>query len=225
MIAFEEEDRPEKIGEVHKDKWFNEIENLDNKQKRDLENEVEAKFTEKENKIKNSLEIKKKITKINDDSCYFGKYYRDSDKGTSKEEDYQYFKPNFNLENKNIKLNGDFYIKLLGNFDYCIFMNDFVKEILKKYKDGKEAVFINDIKENYKCNIEFQKDEDANEDNEGDENNENKNKDLIIRLNLYRSGDKELILRFLKKYGDLDEYNEKVLDIISLAQELNKKGN
>ena len=53
MIAFEEEDRPEKIGEVHKDKWFNEIENLDNKQKRDLENEVEAKFTEKENKIKN----------------------------------------------------------------------------------------------------------------------------------------------------------------------------
>ena len=222
MIAFEEEDRPENIGEVLKDKWFNEIENLDDKQKQDLENEVEAKFTEKENKIKHSLEIKKKKTNINDDSCYFGKYYRDSDnKGASKEEDNQYFKPYFNLENKSIKLDGDFYIKLLGNFDYCAFMNDFVKEILKKYKDGKESVFINNIKENYKCNIEFQKDEDDIEDNEDDEDNENK--DLIIRLNLYRSGDKEVILRFLKKSGDLDEYNEKLLDIISLAQELNKK--
>ena len=42
-------------------------------------------------------------------------------------------------------------------------MNYFVKDILKKYKDGKEACFISDIKENHKFNIEFKKDENDNE--------------------------------------------------------------
>ena len=122
-------------------------------------------------------------------------------------------------------LNGDYYIKLLGKFDYCDFMNQFVKSILEKYK---EPCFIDNIKSNYKCNIKFQKDEEDNEDNEDNENNEDNidiKKDLIIKLHLYRSGDEELILRFLRKSGDKNEYNEKVIDFISLAKKFNKKDN
>ena len=97
-------------------------------------------------------------------------------------------------------------------------MNNFVKKIIDKYND----CFLSDIKGNYKCNIEFQKDEEDEEDNEDNKGNENEEKILIIKLNLYRSGD-ELILRFLRKFGDLHEYNEKVSDIIFLARELYKK--
>ena len=98
-------------------------------------------------------------------------------------------------------------------------MNNFVNNIIKKYSKKDENCFITNIK-NYKCNIEFQKEEDENEYEEANNNN---NEDLIIRLNLYRSGEEELILRFLRKKGDLMEYNEKVLEIISLAKELYKK--
>ena len=62
-------------------------------------------------------------------------------------------------------------------------------------------------------------------DDEDDESYENKKKDLIIKLNLYRSGEKELIQRFLRKSGDKHEYNKKVLYIISLAQKLNRNKN
>lgn len=87
-------------------------------------------------------------------------------------------------------------------------MNYFVKEIKEKYK--KEDCFINNIKENYKCNIEFKKEEEDEE-------------DLIIGINLYQFGKEELILRFLRKHGNLNEYNEKVLEIISSTKELIKK--
>ena len=42
-------------------------------------------------------------------------------------------------------------------------------------------------------------------------------------MNLYRFGKEELILRFIRKQGTLFEYNEKVLEIISLTKELDKK--
>lgn len=69
------------------------------------------------------------------------------------------------------------------------------------------------INENYRCNIEFQNDDEENEDN---------NNDLIIELHLYRSGEEELTMRFLREQGDLNEYNEKVPEIINLAKEILK---
>ena len=217
MIAYKEEDRSENIEEILNDAWFNEIRDLNNEQKEQLEKEVRGKFIEKEKTINDKLII--------DPLLFDFSEYRDSseNKGVSKRKDYKYFKPNFKLEKKNIQLNGDFYVKFLGNFDYCYFMDYFVKTIKEKYEGLKETCFIpkEKIKSNYKCNIEFQKEEDDDE----NEENENKKKDLIIKLNLYRSGDEEIILRFLRKSGDLSEYNEKVTDFISMAKELNKKTN
>ena len=217
MIAYQEDDRPKDIDEILKDKWFDEIN--DEKQK-ELEIELKKIFDDKENLIDYHLSIKP-------DLLHNYGYSSSSYKGEPiiKGKDFTYFKPNFCLENKKIVLNGDYYIKLLGKFDYCDFMNQFVKSILEKYK---EPCFIDNIKSNYKCNIKFQKDEEDNEDNEDNENNEDNidiKKDLIIKLHLYRSGDEELILRFLRKSGDKNEYNEKVIDFISLAKKFNKKDN
>ena len=72
-------------------------------------------------------------------------------------QDYTYFKPDFTLEYKKYNLHGDFYIKLLGNFNYCVFMNDFVNVIKEYYKGQKEPCFIKNIKKNYKCLLIFQK--------------------------------------------------------------------
>ena len=98
-------------------------------------------------------------------------------------------------------------------------MNYLINEIKKKYKEKNETCFITKIKENYKCNIEFSKEKKEKEDGKDNEDNN----DLIIGLNLYRSGKEELTLRFLRKQGELFDYNEKILEIISLAKELNKK--
>ena len=135
-----------------------------------------------------------------------------NNKGVSKEE-RQFFLPNIPLENLNIGLNGVFYLKIRGNFDYCAFMNNFVNVIQKKYNMGNENCFITKINENYRCDIEFQNDDEENEDN---------NNDLIIELHLYRSGEEELTMRFLREQGDLNEYNEKVPEIINLAKEILK---
>jgi hypothetical protein len=213
MIAFKEDERPENIEKILEDKWFDEIRNLNDENEKKLEEEVKAKFIEKENIIKEQYELNPYLFE------QLGYISSGDNKGVSKKEENIYFEPNFNLENKKIELNGEFYLKLLGKFDYCAFMNNFVNNIIKKYSKKDENCFITNIK-NYKCNIEFQKDEDENEDEEANNNN---NEDLIIRLNLYRSGEEELILRFLRKKGDLMEYNEKVLEIISLAKELYKK--
>ena len=129
-------------------------------------------------------------------------YSTSCNKGALIEKDYTYFKPNIILENKKMELNGDYYIKLLGKFDCCAFINYFVNSIIKKYKDSKEPCFIKPIENTYKCYIEFQKDEEDNEDNK------NELKDLKIKLELYRSGEEELILIFLRKSGDKHEYNE-----------------
>ena len=48
-------------------------------------------------------------------------------------------------------------------------MNYFLNEINNKYEEKKETCFITKIKENYKCNIEFQKEEEWND-----------NKDLLL---------------------------------------------
>ena len=206
MIAYEEEDRPNNIEEILEDNWFDEIRDLSDEKQKELEDEVKAKFIEKINIINNALEKNPHLL----DKDGYGTSSKN--KGISKGEIIQYFKSNFSLIKKDIKLNGEYYIKLLGDFKYYVFMNYFVNEIQKYYKN--ENCFITNVKENYKCNIVFQKDE--------EEDNEDNEKDLIIRLNLYRARDKELILRFLRKSGDKHEYNEKVLDIISLINEISK---
>ena len=216
MISYKEDDRPKNIEEILKDKWFDEIKNLNPQKSQEIEDEVKTKFAEKENIINDML---KENPHLFDKFGYATSSGTQHNKGGEflKEKDYTYFKPNFILENKKIELNGEFYIKFLGKFDYCYFMNYFVKEIQKKYHELKEPCFIKKVKENYKCNIEFEKDEEEDDDND---KNEDSKKDLIIRLNLYRSGDEELTLRFLRKSGDLHEYNEKVLNIISIAKEI-----
>ena len=204
MIAYEEDDRPNNIEEILDDHWFDEIRDLSPEKQKELEDKVKEKFKEKITKVDYFLKINPHLF---DEVGYASSSNRN--KNFSKEETHKYpkyFKPNFILKEKNIKLNGEYYIKLLGNFDYCEFMNKFVNEIKQKYKN--EFINIDEIKTNFKCNIEFQRDEEDNE------------KDLIIKLHLYRSGDEELTLRFLRKDGDKHEFNEKVLDFISIAKEI-----
>ena len=57
MIAYKEEDRPNNIQEILDDKWFNEINNLNDEKQKELENEIKTEFMKKEEQMKEILEI------------------------------------------------------------------------------------------------------------------------------------------------------------------------
>ena len=193
MMAYEENERPENIAKILGDIWFKDLK--DEKEK-EFEKEVKIQFNEKENKIKDELKIKPTDSKYFYDLAVLEAENTSSNKSVSKRKEYFYFKPNFNLEKKDIELDGDFYLKLLGNIDYCAYMNYLLNEIYKKYEEKKEILFITKIKKNYKCNIEFPK---KDEENENGEDNDDNNNDLIIGLNLYCSGKEELSIEIFEK--------------------------
>lgn len=102
MIAYEEADRPENIEDILNDSWFDEV------NENQLEDDVKNEFNNKENKVKEQLEINPSFFEKDD--------YKSStsNKDVSEEKEYTYFKPYFKLEKKEIEINGDFYLKLLG---------------------------------------------------------------------------------------------------------------
>ena len=195
------EDKRPTLDEIINSKWLCELNNVKIENK--IQNEMEIQF----NRIKNFID-----EKLNNNPCYLENFgVITSSKGGLKKK-YKFFKPNLKINYKDIDLEGEFYIKIFGNkFEYCDFMDYFVKEI-----EEKEKVEVSDYNDGYKCNIIFK----------GNENEE----DLIIKLKLYKTEDEEYngeyydgyLLRFLRTSGELSEYYEKVKKISSMGKEILK---
>ena len=200
MIAYEEKDRPNNIKEILEHKWFNEINCLKDEKKKEFENEVYNIFIEKEKKVRESLGNNSYDLRDND-------YYSSStDTRGLSEEFNEYFPSELVPKNKNFVLEINNYIKIKGKFNYYIFMNTLVNQIQNEYENNEnENCNIEESKKSYKCDLIFEGD---NYDN------------CIIQLKLYKSGDNEFILRFLRKAGELSEYYAKLDKIIYLVKKL-----
>ena len=232
MIAYEEEERPQSIDQILEDKWFKEIDGLNDEKQKELEDEVKKKFIEKEEKVKEFL--KPDPNKLKFLETFLSK---SENKGNSNDEiEYYYFSKNSTPKEKKIQYEIKNYIKIKGNFNYYYFMNLFVNKIKEKCKEKNEECTISNITENYKCDIIFKVeneneenkdvDEDENEDeNENEIDEEKKENKCVIQLKLYQTGCEEYLIRFLKEYGELSMYYNKVIQIISLGKQLIAKLN
>ena len=206
MISYKEEKRPN-INEILNSQWLSELENMNEEMKQQLDNDVKEIIIEAKDYIN---------YKLNSDPLYCQKFAIESTsyKGGKKKNDYKYFKPHLEIKYKDFDiedLEGEIYIKMIGNFEYWDFMEYFVKEI-----EEKEKGEVSDYNDGYKCNITFKE-------NENEE-------DLIIKLKLYKTEDEEYngeyydgyLLRFLRISGELYDYYKKVKKISSMGKEILK---
>ena len=195
MIAYNEEDRPT-LDQILRSKWLDEMNNLNKEMMKELEEETKREIIEKSQLL------------IESDPFYLKKYgygTSSSNKGfemNKKDYEKEYFKRNNDLKYIDIDLEGEIYIKINGDFDYWDYMNCYINKI-----KSEEKCEISDYGDSYKCNIVYKEKHGENE-------------DLIIKLKLYETGEKEYLLRFLRISGSFLDYYEKVNIINSLGKKL-----
>ena len=222
MISYEERDRPS-IEDILNDKWFDDLNNKNEEQKKILELKLHDKLIEKENIVNNTLQANPLIFG-RDEHSYVG--------NRSLDEDFEEIFPKDLIpKTKKIDYDIESCVKFKGNFDYYRFMNIFVKKIQEN-----ENCEIDDSKskDSYKCDIIFEIDEDEKEEKEDEDEDENEDDDedldlnlnnlmdkrekCTIQIKLIKTGDDEYVLRFLRKSGALGLYYSKVIKFISLAK-------
>ena len=115
------------------------------------------------------------------------------------------FSEKLEVKQKKVEFCTNNYFKIKGKLDHFYFMNKLIYNIKEEFKE--EKIFINANKNSYKVDIIFV----ANEDEENE-------KDCIIQLKLYQTGEDEYALRFLRKSGSLPQYYMKIMKFIELAK-------
>ena len=231
MISFNEKERPN-IDEILNDDWFKDIRNLDKNRIKELENELKNEFLKREKIIEKEC---KKEKEINEERFIFT-----SNRDSSELKEI-YFNDNLSpgyIDSDSINIMEN-YIKIKGHLEGYNFMNWAVNNIKKRLDEEEEEVTIepNDKKLEFDIFIENQEEEqeeqEEEEEKEEQEEQEEKNEnveekdeliieeekyiypnDIIIQIELYRSEKNEHFLRFLRKSGDLEKYNE-ILKIIT----------
>ena len=194
MIAHNEKERWT-LKDVLDSEWLKEINNMSDKKKKEIKEELEEKIKVVKGKIQNIIENNPEYLKRDG--------YLSSNKGIEIQKDFEFFKPHFEIKEKNIDLEDEIYIKIIGKFDFCYFMNYYVKEI-KNRLICKVSIY----SKFYKCKLLF------------DQTEKDQNKDgLIIKLSLYQTGEEEYLLRYLRISGGLPLYYEKIKTLLSIGEE------
>ena len=195
MVDFEEDERPQ-IETILTYDWFNEINNLSDKEKENLENDYISEFNKKKD-IMEQMNSTEDAKQKKPESLKGGIF--------TNEHNMNY------VDNEKIF---DNYIKIRGNLNPIDFMNDFAGAMEDLYDD----IIIND--KNFKFNL-IKKKEDNDEENENGNNleiTEEIEKDLNIQVELFKGKNNEFILNFIKKEGDLNDYYKYLAKIISDAR-------
>ena len=115
----------------------------------------------------------------------------------------------------------DDYIKIKGNLNVIDFMNEFANEMYNIYDNIKI------IGKNFKFNIIIKMEEEnlyEKNDEKKDkdsilENSEENEKELNIRVELFRVKNDEFILNFIKRKGELSDYYQQLGRIMKYAQD------
>ena len=225
MVAKNPEERPS-IDDILKDKWMEEIIDIkkDEKKKEDLKIEIYEELLERENVI-NSMKSKERKTEKKEDNGNNGNR-------SLGQENHEYFKkdliPRDIKEGKII----EYYYKIKGDLNPVEFMNKLANIILfvnnnkcqieeKKNKLKFEVIFEDDEEEE---NIEDDKNNEENNENENEINdNDNETickKDSIIKIELFKYGNKEHLLRFMKKSGEKEDYYKHIKSLYSCVEKL-----
>ena len=214
MLAYEENKRP-KIKTIMEDKWFDDLRNVEKKKK--IEKELNDMFIEKEKKVIKYMQDNPEYEKKKREGTFGGNRSSNEDIKDIKEE---IFPHNLIPKSKNIELGMDAYIKIKGDLDHYTFMNILVNKIKNEFKN--DNYFFDKSDKKYECKFIFEKeDEDEEKKLELNLNNlADKKKVCVIQLKLFKFGEKEYVLRFLRKSGSLSEYYSKVTKMVEIAKKL-----
>ena len=132
------------------------------------------------------------------------------------------------------------FFKITGNLNPVKFMNSLANKIKSKFEQN---CIIEEKKNKLKFKANFEEDEENNEEelddlteelkklieeesNEEKEENEDeinsiKGRECSIQIELLENNNREYILRFLKKSGDIEEYYKYLKEIYNLVSEIN----
>ena len=240
MVSYSPEERPS-IEDILNGEWLKEIKNISNDEIKieELELEIYEDFLERENVI-NKMKNKKLNTETQNDTG-------GSPETRSLDVDERVFFSN-DLIPKEIKKEKEmgYFIELNGDLNPVKFMNNLANKITSEIncttdvskKKLKIVVFFeeedeeeDEVEENndeIKNKVEEEKNDekkDKDDDNDEDEGNGDNDetinkKDTIIKIELFKSNNKNHLLRFLKKSGEMEDYYKNLKKIYAIVEKL-----
>ena len=218
MVEFNPKKRI-KIDEILNHKWFGEIRNMNEKELEKYEEVIKLKkeFIRRKKIVDEKVkdEIKKNIEESN-------KEYMATRSIPESENDY--FKYDFKLKLIDKRKYVNYFININGGLNPRKFMNLLCDKIQGEFKD----CFIEVIKDDDKAKIEVTFEEDLiSEDFKKQfkefgiefEENEETQKEIVLRIKLYRTYDGYLI-RFVNKKGDKSDFIDKYEKISNLVKQI-----
>ena len=199
MVSYDPQKRPPSIDEILSHEWFKSYFEMNNEQKKNLDNEIKEDFKNRIGKIEAS--INKEIERANNKS-------ESMNRGTSDDNDIY-----FNYDIKPIKapkgFDNSFGIKIKGMVNPCEFMNDFCNKLKKK------CLFEVD-KNKLKLTANF---EDP-EKNEEEKYNENiRGNEITIKIKLYET-EEGLLLKLFRVDGSTKNFFDKFIEISELLKSI-----
>ena len=224
MVSYKPKDRPT-IREIFESSWMKEIENLNEKEYKDLEKKVNDELKE----------IRKKMSDANG-TVSVEEFESNEESGENRgisERTGNYF--NLDLIPKHIEktgLNMKHYMKIIGKVDPCKLMNTIANKIKKTYGD---KININPSEYKLKFDVSYENMDEENDEEENDEeeneedndeegnedfNNRIKDEKSVIQVKLFESSNGGYIVRFTKKKGETIEYHQHLKELRNIIKDL-----
>ena len=198
MVAHNPKERPT-FEEILNSAWLKDVSNL---------------TEEEENKIKD--ELKEKYDNFKSENEVFVEEKIDSEKLETRgggDDENDIFKDR-SLKPKKItkgRLNINKSIKINGNVDEIVFMNNLANKIIEKYKDN---CYVEASKKNLKFEVEF--------DNEGEEEKEEENSESKMVVELFKYEEGGYLLEFRRTGGNIPEYYKRFSELKEIITKINE---
>ena len=216
MVSAKEKQRPS-IEEILKDKWFEEIRNMNEEQINKLNKKLIDEYSKREKFINNELgqniEANGEENEIEDS------------RGIGEDENI-FFTSNDLPEPLKNENNIDYFIIIKGKIRPYSFMNSLgnilnEKYLVEKSKIGLELDIIKESEENEEeCELEIDEGEDLENENieENEENQDILSNNLIIRITLYEKSKEEYLLKFFKISGEWMDFFDNFKSINTIVK-------
>ena len=199
MVAVKPGDRPS-IQDILDHPWFKSYLEMNDEQKKNLDDQIKAEFEGRIEKIKDRITNEIEESNMQSEDIIT----------RSSNEEYNYFKPDLKPKKVPESFDTSFCIKIKGYVDPCKFMNHFCGKMIEEFKE--ENCFVEADKNKLKINVIFEEEEERDEENETIKGN-----GITIKIKLYQSND-ALLLKLFKVEGNTKDFFDKFVAISKIVK-------
>ena len=198
MVAHNPKERPT-FEEILNSAWLKDVSNLTEEEENKIKDELKEKYDNF--KSENEIFVEEKIDSEGLETRGGGDDENDIFKDRSLKPK-KITKGRLNI-NKSIKIN--------GNVDEIVFMNNLANKIIEKYKDN---CYVEASKKNLKFEVEF--------DNEGEEEKEEENSESKMVVELFKYEEGGYLLEFRRTGGNVPEYYKRFSELKEIITKINE---